>query len=102
MPFYPLDKIKHLHEAYSRPFNVAGQQLLLVHSNGISYIVNNRCPQHECLLHEGVVRDGKIYCQHRGDYFDLTSGKPGGQSSACRSLTQYQVQLEQDVIGVFL
>ena len=102
MSFHPLDKKNNLHEAYSRPFNVAGHQLLLVHSNGVSHILQNRCPHEGGVLHEGSVRDGKIYCDQRGYFFDLDTGQCSGVEMSSERLTKYAVQLEGDVIGVCL
>ena len=102
MSFHPLDKKNNLHEAYSRPFNVAGHQLLLVHSKGVSYIIKNCCPYEGGVLHEGSVRDGKLYCDQQGYFFDLDSGQCGGTALSGELLTKYDVQLKDDVIGVCL
>jgi nitrite reductase/ring-hydroxylating ferredoxin subunit len=102
MSFHPLDKKNNLHEAYSRPFHVAGHQLLLVHSNGVSHILQNRCPHEGGVLHEGSVRDGKIYCDHQGYFFDLDSGQCGDAALSGEVLTKYDVQFKDDVVGVCL
>ena len=102
MSFHPLDKKNNLHEAYSRPFNVSGHQLLLVHSEGVSHITMNSCPCEGVALDEGSVSDGKIYCDQQGCFFDLDSGKSGDVALSGEMLTKYNVQLKGDVIGVCL
>jgi 3-phenylpropionate/trans-cinnamate dioxygenase ferredoxin subunit len=74
MPFIPLEKIGRLKNGYARTFAVAGRQVLLVHSEGRSFAIDNTCPHDGSSLARGTVKGGCIRCPKHGIRFDLATG----------------------------
>jgi len=75
MAFYPLEKLHRLHDGYSNPFRVGGRDLLLVQSDGVPFVIENRCPHMDAPLTYASVTKGRIRCPLHGIEFDLRTGR---------------------------
>lgn len=99
--FYPLEKLHLLQEGYQRVFRVANQEILLLHNEGRTYLVGNRCPHMDAPLTRASVQQGVIRCPMHGLEFDLRSGQP--RHPACQTpLKTYMPAYEGNVLGVVL
>ncbi len=97
MSFYPLESIARLKEGYLRRFKVAGRDLLLVQSEGVTRLIENRCPHDGSPLGKGRLLKGCIRCPKHGISFALNTGRPlGGEAvSEVGFLNSFEL-LEQD------
>ncbi|MFM7274072.1 MAG: Rieske (2Fe-2S) protein, partial [Gammaproteobacteria bacterium] len=59
--------------------SIGGISLLICHSDGKHFAIQNRCPHQGRPLEGGRVRRGTIACPLHGMRFELGSGKPLGQ-----------------------
>ncbi len=104
MTFYALEKLVNLQDGYQKAFKVAGHNLLLVHENGRSYLLENACP------HMGVALDratllpqGLIRCNAHGIEFELDSGKAlGPLANTLECLKKFEPVYQGNEIGVDL
>lgn len=94
---YPLESIDRLKEGYLRRIKVAGRDFLLVHSGGLTRLIENRCPHDGYPLTKGRLTKGCIRCPKHGITFALENGRPlGGEAvSLVGSLNDFEL-LEQD------
>lgn len=97
MSFYPLESSALLKEGYLRRFKVAGRDLLLVQSAGVTRLLENRCPHDGSPLAKGRLLQGCLRCPKHGISFLLDSGQPlGGEVvSEVGPLISFEL-LEQD------
>lgn len=100
MAFYPLERLMNLCEGYQRAFKINNVDLLLVHSEGQTYLLINQCPHQKYPLTEATIRQGEVQCPFHGMRFDL---KTGLSRDACReSLAYLPIAYEGSQIGVNL
>ncbi|TNE81537.1 MAG: Rieske (2Fe-2S) protein [Gammaproteobacteria bacterium] len=102
MSFYPLESVDRLKEGYLRRVKVAGRDLLLVHSGGITRLIENRCPHDGSPLKRGRVASGCIRCPKHGITFSLTSGEPmGGEAVAeVGPLVSFELKQQDGQLGI--
>lgn len=102
MNFYPLEQSDNLFEGYSKLFVVAGEQLLLVHTQGHSYLISNRCPHDGYSLKKASVNGGCIQCPKHKICFDLLSGQAlgGDVVAGIGDLMRYPLEYMDDQLGV--
>lgn len=101
MNYYPLERLHQLHEGYQRPFRVAGKDLLLVQSEGQTYLIENRCPHADAPLTYATVAQDLIRCPLHGIEFSLRTGAP--HRSGCRKgLVKLVPAYEGQTIGIYL
>jgi len=98
MAFYPLEKLHRLHDGYSNPFRIEGRDLLLVQSDGVPFVVENRCPHMDAPLTYASVTAGRIRCPLHGIEFDLKTGR----GTCSKSLLSYPVIYDGNQLGVEL
>ena len=53
---------------------IEGKEILLIHSDGEYFAVDNFCPHAQTRLISGRVEDGTITCSNHGTCFDLKTG----------------------------
>jgi Ferredoxin subunits of nitrite reductase and ring-hydroxylating dioxygenases len=104
MPFYALEKQSALQEGYFKPCSVAGLKLLLICSEGKTYIVGQTCPHGGASLKKGKVAGDSIRCPKHGIGFDLFSGAPRGGAAVAdiQCLNVYQVVVSGEHVGIEL
>ena len=52
--------------------------ILVCHTGGAHYAIENRCTHQDTALHEGRMRNGFISCPLHGVRFELKTGEPRG------------------------
>ena len=104
MAFIPLEHLSALHDGYKRAFVVAGQHLLLIHDEGRSVLIENRCPHMDVALETGVlVPGGAIRCRAHGIEFELESGRARGPLAATLDcLKRFPIVYQGTQLGVDL
>lgn len=101
--YQPLEYLHRLHEGYRRVFQVGGRELLLLHQDGRSRLMVNRCPHMDSPLHRGSVNDGALRCPAHGLAFDLDSGQPVNGPPGCAGpLAFVPLAYEGNTLGVDL
>ncbi len=102
MSFYPLESVTQLKEGYLRRFKVAGRDLLLVQSEGIIRLIENRCPHDGSPLGKGRLLKGCIRCPKHGISFVLDGGRPlGGEAVAeVGSLVSFELLEQYGQLGI--
>jgi 3-phenylpropionate/trans-cinnamate dioxygenase ferredoxin subunit len=99
--YYPLEKLHQLREGYQRVFRVEGRELLLIHSDDQSYLLENRCPHADAPLTFATVSGDIIRCPMHGIEFSLKTGAP--HRSGCKQgLSKLMPAYEGQTIGVYL
>jgi nitrite reductase/ring-hydroxylating ferredoxin subunit len=99
--YYPLEKLHQLREGYQRPFRVEGKELLLIHSEGQTYLIENLCPHMEAPLTFATIAGDYIRCPMHGIEFSLRTGSP--HMSGCKNgLTKLMPAYEGQTVGVVL
>jgi len=104
MSFYPLESKNRLKEGYLRRVNVAGRDLLLLHSAGITRLIENRCPHDGSPLFKGRLQQGCLRCPKHGISFELENGHPlGGDVVAdVGPLVSLTLTSEGDQVGIII
>ena len=78
MRYQELAKLHQLHEGYRQVFRLAGREWLLLHWQGQTYAIANRCPHLGAPLQAAsLVEQGgglALRCPRHGMVFDLRSG----------------------------
>lgn len=85
----------------SRAFDVNGLSILICHSGGQFYALENRCSHQETPLAGGRIRRGYIACPLHGVMFELASGKPTGTLTK-NCVATYPVEVIDGQISVTL
>ncbi|WP_370978815.1 Rieske (2Fe-2S) protein [Agaribacterium sp. ZY112] len=104
MAFHVLEQLSRLQDGYKKSFNIEGHKLLLIHENGHSYLIEDRCPHKDLPLSTGTVTpDGKLRCSAHGIAFELNSGKATGpMGDVLDCLTRFDLVYEGSTVGVEL
>lgn len=98
MAFQPLARLLDLDEGFRRVVRLEGRELLLVHSDGQTHLLERHCPHAGAPLDRAAVADGVLTCPRHGIRFDLRTGRP--DLVGCASLQRYQLAYDGDRIGV--
>jgi nitrite reductase/ring-hydroxylating ferredoxin subunit len=104
MNFYPLDDICNLREGYSKCFTIEGKELLLVQSDGLIRLIDNRCPHDGYSLKKARLSNGCIECPKHRISFQLADGSPlgGDVVSDVAGLVPYDLVEEGEKIGIVI
>lgn len=97
--FHGVARIGELADNTKKLVSVAGKTILLCHSDGQYFAVDNRCTHDNEALQGGTVRKCTITCPVHGARFRLKDGRSFG-APAFESLTTYPVRIEGDEIQV--
>jgi len=104
MTFFPLEKANRLVDGYRRTFKVRGRELLLVHTDGKTYLFETTCPHAGASLATGNIHRHCIRCPRHGITFSLENGYAQG-SAASKDLdpiTRYPLSWRDGDIGFSL
>lgn len=74
MPYIELAKLHQLYDGYRRLIRIAGQEWLLIHEQGQSYLIHNACPHQGAPLVRATWVDGSLRCPQHGMVFNLATG----------------------------
>lgn len=103
MRFYPLEKLIHLHDGYTRTFKIDNTQMLLLQRDGEIYLVESSCPHRQHPLDVATISDGVISCAKHRYEFALDDGRLlRATEELCRGLRTFPVIYEGNEIGVML
>ncbi len=84
-------------EGDSLPISVAGENILICHTNKGVFAVENQCSHQTAALAEGKIRSCFIFCPLHGQRFDLRDGKPIGKLTD-KPIKTYALKTQGDQI----
>jgi nitrite reductase/ring-hydroxylating ferredoxin subunit len=104
MSFYRLESTSNLTEGYSRQFIVNGEDMLLVHSGGLSRLISTACPHDGYPLKKAKLVNGCIQCPKHRICFSLVNGQAlGGEVVAdVAALSRYDLAEEDGEVGIYI
>ncbi|RLT95679.1 Rieske (2Fe-2S) protein [Ketobacter sp.] len=86
-------------EGSKRARKINGTMVLVVHTKGKLYAVQNLCSHQDKFLHTGRVRNCRITCPLHGAQFDLATGK-ATCLPATKPIPTYEVRVVDDWVEV--
>lgn len=99
MSFIALEKLHNLQEGYRRVFQVGGASYLLIHEDGQTHLILNRCPHAGADLSASSIGAGRLRCPRHGAEFELQSGR--SLTPVCSgALTRVPVIYEGNTLGI--
>ena len=98
MSFQPIARLLELDEGFRRVVRIGGHELLLLHSDGQTHLIERHCPHAGAPLDRSALVDGFLTCPRHGIRFDLRTGRP--DTAGCAALQRYQLTYDGDRIGV--
>lgn len=81
-----------------KAIEINGHEIAVFNHNGNLYAIDNSCPHRGAPLHEGVLRDGKVYCPWHCFDFDIKTGECGAIKGL--DVKTYEVKVEDGMIYV--
>ena len=104
MSFYRLESTINLIEGYSRQFIVDGENMLLVHSGGLTRLISTACPHDGYPLKKAKLVNGCIQCPKHRICFSLVNGQAlGGEVVAdVAALSRYDLAEEDGEVGIYI
>ena len=96
--YFKLAEKREIAPNTGKSFEVNGQQIALFNLDGAFYAISDPCPHRGAPLSEGMLREGKVFCNWHCFDFNLQTG-------ACIAVPQlqvrtYEVKVEGDAIFV--
>lgn len=88
-----------LPEGAKKARKINGTMVLVVHTKGKLYAVQNLCSHQDKFLHTGRVRNCRITCPLHGAQFDLATGK-ATCLPATKPIPTYEVRVVEEWIEV--
>ncbi len=85
----------------TRPVSVGDYKLLVCHSAGEYYVVENQCSHAMARLTGGKLRGNRIFCPLHSAPFDLRDGKPLG-APATEPICAYATTVEDGKVYAVL
>lgn len=86
-------------EGAQKVVEVDGEDVLVVHTGGHFYAVDNICSHQELEIEGGPVEGRRIKCVHHGSWFDLETGK-ALNLPAVKPLRTYRTTVEDGKVYV--
>lgn len=96
--FRRLAAVHEIASGAGRAFEVNGHEIAVFNDRGEFRAVGNSCPHRGAPLHEGLLRDGKVYCPWHCFDFDLKTGACGAVAGL--DVETYEVKVEGDAVLV--
>ena len=97
--FHRLIRTLDLHDGLRLPVKVGRLELLLIHEEGETRLMQRRCPHADFPLDRCTISHGELRCPGHGLTFSLRSGRC---LSASYQLEQYRVDYDGPWLGVDL
>lgn len=99
-----LEKLSALTEGYKKAFRINGLNVLLIHHDDQTYLIENRCPHMDVPLDTGtLIYPSTIRCRAHGIEFCLKTGEAGGPLAGTLSgLKKIPLVYEGNQVGVDL
>lgn len=102
MSFKPIMEAAGLPEGQSVTVNIDGRAVLITHSEGGFFAMDDLCPHNGARLGGGKVRKGTVSCPMHGARFDLHTGECLAKALGCASIVTHQLRVENGQIEVAL
>ncbi|HAB09925.1 MAG: Rieske 2Fe-2S domain-containing protein [Alloalcanivorax venustensis] len=96
--FHRLIRTLDLYDGLRLPVQIGREELLLIHEDGATWLVQRRCPHGEFPLERASVRGEVLRCPGHGLEFSLSSGQCRGAQGYC--LKRYRIDYDGLWIGV--
>lgn len=100
MAFYRLVQIHQLFDGFRLVTKVGRHELLVLQHDGLTHIVDNRCPHQGFPLDRGAIKGQRLFCPRHGFGFHLEKGDCF-QAGSC-TLPIYPVAYDGQWLGVEL
>lgn len=103
MSFVPLVRIDRVREGLRKVKRVRGRRLLLIHSGGTSYLIDDHCPHMDSPLARGHLDGHLLWCPKHGFCFDLETGlrvSPPVTGSARQCLVRHRLVEQDGMLGI--
>lgn len=98
--FHRLIRSLDLYDGLRLPVQIGRHELLLIHQDGDSWLVQRRCPHNATPLDQGTLSNGVIRCPGHGLAFSLDSGRCAGNAGFC--LQRHALVFDGPWLGVVL
>ncbi len=98
MAYRALEKLINLHDGYRRPFRTVHGEVLLIHENGETLLINRHCPHRGLPLDSARLEGGCLTCPHHQLRFSLRDGRP--LNGDCAALGVHAVAYEGNSLGL--
>ena len=105
MTFRRLVRVRQLRDGLRRRRRIRGRDLLLLHEEGRTWVVEDRCPHLGARLYRGHYDEGQLWCPRHGFCFALDTGhrvSPPDTGAARDRLACYEVLERDGWLGVEL
>lgn len=104
--FIPLITNKELVNGFRQIFSVNKMQLLLIHFNEKTYLLENKCGHFGVSLEQALIEHSQgsdiIICKEHGISFNLSTGKVANRSwENCDPLVILKPVLKDDMVGFY-
>jgi nitrite reductase/ring-hydroxylating ferredoxin subunit len=96
--FHRLIRTLDLYDGLRLPVQIGREELLLIHEDGATWLVQRRCPHGEFPLERASVRGEVLRCPGHGLEFSLSSGQCRGAQGYC--LKRYRIDYDGPWLGV--
>jgi nitrite reductase/ring-hydroxylating ferredoxin subunit len=96
--FHRLIRTLDIHDGLRLPVRIGREELLLIHEQGTSWLVQRRCPHNGFPLESGTIREGRVRCPGHGLEFALHSGRCPSNPDYC--LKRYPLEFDGPWLGV--
>jgi nitrite reductase/ring-hydroxylating ferredoxin subunit len=103
--FHPLVPLRRLRDGLRVVRRIRGRRLLLLHEQGRSWVVEDRCPHRGLPLAKGTFDDGHLWCPGHGFRYDLETGdrvQPPVTGGGRECLRRFPVVVREGRVGVLL
>ena len=98
-PFVTVASLQDVPAGTAKAVDVGGRSILLCHTSGGVFAVENVCSHAQQPLECGRIKNGWIACPTHGARFDLETGEPLG-GPATEPIATFAVRIEDDTIEV--
>ncbi|HYE72244.1 MAG TPA: Rieske 2Fe-2S domain-containing protein [Blastocatellia bacterium] len=96
--FHKFTEIQNIPSGSGKASEINGQEIAVFNDEGQLYAIDNSCPHRGAPLHEGILRDGKVYCPWHCFDFDIKTGECGAVKGL--DVNTYEVKVEEGTIYV--
>lgn len=95
---HPFAALQEIPIGAARAAEINGREIAVFNDGGELRAIGNSCPHRGASLHEGLLRDGKVYCPWHCFDFDLRTGACG--AVAGMAVKTYEVRVEGETVYV--
>ena len=99
--FRDLANIAEIPDGSSKSFQVSGHDILICHTKGEFFAVENKCSHAKAKLEDGRLRAYRLICPLHGACFDVRDGSVKG-APATAPIRVYPLRVIGDRIRVYL